>query len=199
MTVPLHADAPLDVGYRDPSANLTGDCVGGGGGGVVVVKDSSGGAVVRPSARRPGGGAGIRPRVRRGRPAPADPGDRRRPSFRRVDRVASRRAVLVGARPARTGPTGRRDVLLSPQCSGPPRGCKGHPCPKAWTARTLSVKTALPMIPLPNNRPTLYIILARIPLSSILLFTLPISTSLLWNIPAASAAFTPVFSNTSTK
>ena len=119
-------------------------------------------------------------------------------------------------------------LLLSPQCPGPPRGCKGHPCPKAWTARTLSVKTgvinlksgnlptppppprtphpaprtappSLPMIPLPNNRPTLYIILARIPLSSILLFTLPISTSLLWNIPAASAALTPVFSNTSTK
>jgi hypothetical protein len=51
VTVPLHADAPLDVGYRDPSANLTGDCVGGGGGGVVVVKDSSGGVVVvRPLA-----------------------------------------------------------------------------------------------------------------------------------------------------
>ena len=43
MTVPLHADALLDVGYRDPSANLTGDYVGGGGGGGVVVKDSSGG------------------------------------------------------------------------------------------------------------------------------------------------------------
>ena len=51
VTVPLHADALLDVGYRDPSANLTGDYVGGGGGGSVVVKDSSGGVVVvRPLA-----------------------------------------------------------------------------------------------------------------------------------------------------
>ena len=50
MTVPLHADALLDGGYRDPSANLTGDYVGGGGGGGVV-KDSSGGVVVvRPLA-----------------------------------------------------------------------------------------------------------------------------------------------------
>ncbi len=50
MTVPLNADALLDVGYRDTSANLTGDYVGGGGG-VVVVKDSSGGVVVvRPLA-----------------------------------------------------------------------------------------------------------------------------------------------------
>ena len=65
---PSTPNAPLDVGYRDPSG-LTGDCVGGGGGGgFVVVKDSFGGAVVvRPSARRPGGGAGIRPCVRRGR------------------------------------------------------------------------------------------------------------------------------------
>ena len=60
VTVPLHAEALPDRGYRDPSTNLTGDCIGGGGG----VAGSSFGGVV-PAARRSGDGAGIRLRVRR--------------------------------------------------------------------------------------------------------------------------------------
>ena len=59
VTVPLHAEALPDRGYRDPSTNLTGDCIGGGG-----VAGSSFGGVV-PAARRSGDGAGIRLRVRR--------------------------------------------------------------------------------------------------------------------------------------
>ena len=43
---------------------------------------------------------------------------------RRVDRFVSRRAVLVGARPARTGPTGRRDDRGDPRTySTAPSGC----------------------------------------------------------------------------
>ena len=42
VMAPLHADALLDGGYRDPSANLTDDYAGGGD----VVKDSSRGVVV---------------------------------------------------------------------------------------------------------------------------------------------------------
>ena len=123
VLAPLHADALLDVGYRDPSASLTGNCVDGVVV-VVVVKDSSGGVVIRPSVRSPNRRWRWNSTSRPARvPCPRQPG--------RSQMTGSCRGALflVRARPARTGAMGRRtiEVIRAPT---PPR-CWGD---AAWTS-----------------------------------------------------------------